>query len=214
LLHFTSQRGESVVRHKITKTRLADIDDVNYFCLYRNKRMTELNPIARKFVLHWGELGTRWGINRTMAQIHALLLSTGQPHSMDEIIDRLGISRGNASMSLRDLMDWGVVQRFRRPGDRKDIYECDADPWQVFARIVRERKRRELDPTREALREILARVPEDATSDGAESFRERVSGLLELFGLIDAVYDQVFRTDESVREAFQLFQVLRDSKKA
>jgi DNA-binding transcriptional regulator GbsR (MarR family) len=174
----------------------------------------KLRDAQTQFILEWGRMSSSWGINRTMAQIHALLLSTGQPHSMDEIIDRLGISRGNASMSLRDLMDWGVVQRFRRPGDRKDIYECDADPWQVFARIVRERKRRELDPTREALREILARVPEDAASDGAESFRERVSGLLELFGLIDAVYDQVFRTDESVREAFQLFQALRDSQKS
>ncbi|MBL8086773.1 MAG: hypothetical protein JNM85_01725 [Chthonomonas sp.] len=170
------------------------------------------NPIEKRlreaqdqFILEWGRMSSSWGINRTMAQIHALLIATGRPHSMDEIIARLGISRGNASMSLRDLMEWGVVQRFRRPGDRKDTYVSDADPWQIFARVVRERKRRELDPTKGAIQECLLRAPADEESADVASFRQRLTGLLQIFAMIDLVYDQVFKTDDSVQDAFRSF---------
>ncbi len=78
--------------------------------------------VQEQFIMEWGRMSSSWGINRTMAQIHALLFITGKPYSMDEIIERLHISRGNASMNLRDLMEWGIIRRFRRPGDRKDIY--------------------------------------------------------------------------------------------
>lgn len=164
-----------------------------------------LRAAQDQFILEWGRMSSSWGINRTMAQIHALLIATAEPHSMDEIIDRLGISRGNASMSLRDLMDWGVVQRFRRPGDRKDIYTSDADPWVIFARVVRERKRRELDPTKAAIQEVLLRVPAEAADEEALGFRNRLEGLLKIFAMIDLVYEQVFKTDESVLAAFDLF---------
>lgn len=159
-----------------------------------------------QFVLEWGRMSSSWGINRTMAQIHALLLATNRPHSMDEIIERLGISRGNASMSLRDLMDWGVVQRFRRQGDRKDLYKCDPDPWHMVAKVVRERKRRELDPTAAAIRECVARLPGGDLGPESEEFRERLNGLLEIFAMIDKVYEQVFQTDESLVETVELLR--------
>jgi HTH-type transcriptional regulator, glycine betaine synthesis regulator len=101
-----------------------------------------------QFILEWGRMSSSWGINRTMAQIHALLFVTGVPMEVNEIMERLQISRGNASMNLRELMDWGIVRRFRRPGDRKDTYLSETDPYQMFIRVIRERKRREIDPTR------------------------------------------------------------------
>lgn len=157
-----------------------------------------------RFVLEWGRMSSSWGINRTMAQIHALLLATGKPMTMDEVIKRLHISRGNASMNLRDLSDWGIVQRFRKPGDRKDIYSGDQDVLSMFARVVRERKRREIDPTVSALRECLAMVPEDDQSEEAQILRERLNILLEIFSLIDRVYEQVFQSDENFRETINL----------
>ncbi len=148
-------------------------------------------------------MSSSWGINRTMAQIHALLLITGRPHSMDQIIDRLHISRGNASMNLRDLIDWGVIQRFRHPGDRKDIYQCSGDVLHMFARVVRERKRREIDPTVAALEECLSQVPKDDDSEEAQHIQDRIQALLEVFGVIDRVYKQIFESDESARNALK-----------
>src|ERR1700691_1832401 len=114
------------------------------------------DPVAEaqdRFILEWGRMSSSWGINRTMAQIHALLFVSGVPLEVNEIMDRLQISRGNASMNLRELIDWGIVRRFRQPGDRKDVYISDTDPYQMFLRVVRERKRRELDPTAEGIRD-------------------------------------------------------------
>jgi len=154
-----------------------------------------------QFVIEWGRMSSSWGINRTMAQIHALLLVTGEPHSVDDMIERLHISRGNASMNLRDLVDWGVIKRLRKPGDRKDIYQSDSDILHMFARVVRERKRREIDPTILAIRECLDMVPSDSPNRDAIVLRERLGALLEVFDLIDRVYAQVFESDASLREA-------------
>lgn len=171
-----------------------------------SEQSRKLKEAQDQFIMEWGRMSSSWGINRTMAQIHALLIATGKPHTMDEIIHRLGISRGNASMSLRDLMEWGVVQRSRHPGDRKDQYSSDADPWQIFARVVRERKRREIDPTKVALQECLLRIPKDNASGDLQGFRNRLAGLLDIFAVIDSVYEQVFQTDETVQEVFRLLQ--------
>src|SRR5579862_8383610 len=159
-----------------------------------------------QFVLEWGRMGSSWGINRTMAQIHALLFISSEPLHVDQIIDRLLISRGNASMSLRDLMDWGIVRRFRHPGERRDVYTSEIDPWQMFSRVIRERKRREIDPTARALRECLAMLP--GTTEGAEeaTFHERLSGLLEVFDLLDAIFQQIFSTDSFFLETVNLFK--------
>ena len=157
-----------------------------------------------RFVLEWGRMSSSWGINRTMAQIHALLLCTGEAYAVEELIERLHISRGNASMNLRDLMDWGIIRRFRKPGDRKDIYQSDGDVLHMFARVVRERKRRELDPTIDAIRECLSMVPENSASEEAVVFRQRLKSLLEVFAVIDRIYNEIFESDESFRQALSL----------
>lgn len=153
-----------------------------------------------QFILEWERLSSSWGINRTMAQIHALLFVSNEPLDVNEIIQRLGISRGNASMNLRELMDWGIVRRFRRPGDRKDTYVSETDPWQMFIRVVRERKRREIDPTAGALRECLANLPSGDRTEEADVLRNRLQGLLEVFEIVDAVYKQAFATEESLNQ--------------
>ena len=161
----------------------------------------ELEAAREQFILEWGRMSSSWGINRTMAQIHALLFITGDALSADDIMERLQISRGNASMNLRDLMDWGIVRRFRRKGERKDIYVSDSDPWEMFVRVARERKRRELDPTAAAIKECIGKLPSADKSEDAETFRKRLNGLLEIFDLIDAVYRQALASDEAFRSA-------------
>jgi DNA-binding transcriptional regulator GbsR (MarR family) len=152
-----------------------------------------------RFVLEWGRMSSSWGINRTMAQLHALLLVTGDEYTMDDAISRLHISRGNASMNLRDLTDWGVVTRTRAPGDRKDLYVCDDDVIGMIGRVVRERKRREIDPTIAAIRECLAMVPEDDDSVAADRLRQRLQELLVVFNSFDRLFDFVFGNDRTLR---------------
>jgi len=141
-----------------------------------------------------------------MAQIHALLFISPEPLTVDEIMRRLLISRGNASMSLRDLIEWGIVRRFRRPGERRDTYVSETDPWVMFARVIRERKRRELDPTAIAIRECISMLPEPDETPEGHIFSERLQGLLEIFGLMDAVYQQVFSSDTTFYESLALFR--------
>lgn len=171
-----------------------------------NELLTDLESAQDQFILEWGRMSSSWGINRTMAQILALLFTSAQPLTVDEIMERLRISRGNASMSLRDLMDWGIVRRFRRPGERRDAYACETDPWVMFAKVTRERKRREVDPTVTAIRECLDRIPEDADVAEAEALRTRLAGLLEIFTILDSMYRQVFATDRSFYETMKLFK--------
>lgn len=164
-----------------------------------------VRDVQDQFIMEWGRMSSSWGINRTMAQIHALLFVTGQHHSVDEIMARLHISRGNASMNLRDLMDWGIVRRVRRPGDRKDLYHSETDPWMMFARVVRERKRRELDPTSAAIQECLERISDEDHSEEADVLRKRLSDLKDVFSMVDAAYDQIFRTEETFHQTLRLF---------
>lgn len=160
-----------------------------------------LKAAQHSFILEWGRMSSNWGINPTMAQIHALLFITGEPMSMDDIIARLQISRGNASMNLRDLMDWGVVRRFRNPGDRKDTYMADTDALAMVSRVVRERKRREIDPTVEVLQSCLHMAADD--SEATLKFQQRLSGLLEVFDLVDIAFRFAMANDERVRWIFR-----------
>src|SRR5437762_14317233 len=114
--------------------------------------MIKLTPAAQKFVLHWGEMGTRWGINRTVAQVHALLFISKQPLPADEIAASLAIARSNASTSLRELQNGGIVRVVHILGDRRDHFEAIKDVFEMFRVISRERKRRELDPTAHVIR--------------------------------------------------------------
>jgi len=159
-----------------------------------------------QFILEWGRMSSSWGINRTMAQIHALLFVTGVPLEVNEIMSRLQISRGNASMNLRELMDWGVVRRFRQPGDRKDTYISETDPFLTLVKIVKERKRREIDPTTDALREVLTKLPEKNPDADIQHLRNRLSALLEIFDLVDVAYKQVFATELNLDDIQSMIQ--------
>lgn len=173
--------------------------------------MAEISPdlksVEDQFILAWGRMSAAWGINRTMAQIHALLLISGRPYSMDEIIDRLHISRGNASMNLRDLCDWGLISRYRNSGDRKDIYQCQGDILEMIVRVIRERKRREIDPTFGVIRDCLAMIPEkEKLTPEGEEIAVRLEGLLEVFGLADRIYSQMFESDRTHRDVLAELQ--------
>jgi len=106
-----------------------------------------LSPVQQKFILHWGEMGTRWGINRTVAQIHALLYLTAEPLNAEQITETLGVARSNVSNSLRELQQWGIVRTVHKLGDRRDHFESLQDVWEMFQVIMDERKKREIDPT-------------------------------------------------------------------
>ncbi len=166
--------------------------------------------VQDQFVLEWGRMSSSWGINRTMAQIHALLFVTGRALEVNEIMERLHISRGNASINLRELMEWGLVRRFRAPGDRKDTYISDSDPYTMFLRVVRERKRREIDPTADAIKECLDKMPAGDSSEDAETLRNRLKNLLEIFDLVDAAYKMVFSSDTAFNELRQVLAAARN----
>ncbi len=114
-----------------------------------------LTPVTERFVLHWGEMGSRWGVNRTVSQIHALLFIQGRPMPADEIADTLGVARSNVSTSLRELQNWNLVRVVHLLGDRRDHFETSGDVWELFRTIVRERKAREFEPTVALLRDCL-----------------------------------------------------------
>lgn len=142
------------------------------------------------FVTFWGEMASQWGINRTMAQIHARLFCADAPMNTDEIMEALDISRGNANMNLRSLTEWQLVSKRRLPGSRKDYYEADTNVWRITARIIEERQRRELQPVQAQLESCRAQLP-DAASDAATNrtamLRNRLDALIELMEAFESV---------------------------
>src|SRR5436305_8385162 len=120
----------------------------------------QLRTAQDLFIRRWGEMGQTWGINRTMAEIHALLYITAQPLCTDEVMERLNISRGNASMSLRALCDWGIVRRLHKRGERREYFESLTDVWEMFSIIIAERKRREMDPVLETIKQCQRMLEE------------------------------------------------------
>ena len=151
------------------------------------ERPTQLTDASRKFILHWGEMGTRWGINRTVAQIHALLMISDHPLPADAITETLGIARSNVSTSIRELQSWGIVRLVHVPGDRRDHFESLKDVYEMFRIIARERRRREVDPTIGLLRECIAEAEKPKSADAYT--RERLSELLEFFELATSSFD-------------------------
>lgn len=152
----------------------------------------ELTPIAQKFVLHWGEMGTRWGVNRTVSQIHALLYITGKPLHAEEIADTLGVARSNVSTSLKELQNWKLVKLAPIMGERRDHFETSLDVWELFRTVVRERKNREFDPTIDTLRECLA-SPEIAQEDKAT--QQRIAETLALMETVTTWTDEMLRLE-------------------
>lgn len=152
----------------------------------------ELDQARREFIDLWGQMAEHWGINRTMAQIHALLMIAAAPITADQIMEELQISRGNVSMNLRDLINWGIVRRTSVPGDRRDFFMTEADVWAMFSEIFRERKKRELDPVLARLDECLVRVGKKpvAVQDKAahEAYVKRVSELRDFFHTFDRLF--------------------------
>src|ERR1044071_6498284 len=124
-----------------------------------------LAPVAEKFILHWGEMGTRWGINRTVAQVHALLYLAERPMPADEISGMLAVARSNVSTSLRELQAWGIVRVVHVLGDRRDHFETLKDVWEIFRIVAEERKRREIDPTLRVLSECVKEVKSNSHGD-------------------------------------------------
>jgi DNA-binding transcriptional regulator GbsR (MarR family) len=151
--------------------------------------MNKLSPLAQRFILHWGEMGTRWGINRTVAQIHALLFLSKNPLPADEIVQTLGLARSNVSTSLRELQNWGIVRTVHLLGDRRDHFESMKDVFEMFRVIARERKKREIDPTLQVLRECIAEAGKTKPSD--HYTRERLGDLLNFFELANSGYHQM-----------------------
>src|SRR5690349_21443389 len=139
----------------------------------------KLSPVQQKFVLHWGEMGTRWGINRTVAQIHALLFLSPKPLHAEEIVEALGVARSNVSTSLKELQGWGIVKMVHVLGDKRDHFESMKDVWELFSVVMDERKRREIDPTLLMLRECIADAEQSKDKDTYT--KERLEALRDFF---------------------------------
>ncbi|NUN50196.1 MAG: MarR family transcriptional regulator [Candidatus Brocadiae bacterium] len=148
-----------------------------------------LTPTQQKFILHWGEMGTRWGINRTVAQIHALLFIRGTPVPADEIATTLSVARSNVSTSLRELQAWGLVKVVHVLGDRRDHFETLSDVWAMFKLVLQERKRREIDPTLALLREAATQ----AKKESEVGTSEKLMHMLEFFETAMLGYEEVMK---------------------
>ena len=151
--------------------------------------MEKLSPVQQKFILHWGEMGARWGINRTVAQIHALLYISSRPLHAEEIVDALGVARSNVSTSLRELQGWGIVKLVHILGDKRDHFESMKDVWAMFRVVLDERKKREVDPTVALLRECISESGRDGGLD--EHARQKLRELYDFFATTTAWYQQV-----------------------
>ena len=153
--------------------------------------MNTLTPVQRKFILHWGEMGTRWGVNRTVAQVHALLYLSPRPLNADDIVDALDVARSNVSTSLKELQGWGIVKLVHVVDDKRDHFDSMKDVWEMFRVVLDERKKRELDPTVRMLHECLVEAGKDKTTDAYTE--ERLRELQKFFETTTAWYAQVRR---------------------
>lgn len=148
-----------------------------------------LSRVQQKFVLHWGEMGTKWGINRTVAQVHALLFISPKPLNAEEIVELLGVARSNVSSSLKELQGWGIVKVTHVLGDRRDHFESMKDVWEMFRVVLDERKKREIDPTLAILRDCIAEAEKDKETD--EYTEQRLRELAAFFETTTAWYGQI-----------------------
>ena len=148
-----------------------------------------LTPIMQRYILHWGEMGTRWGVNRSVAQIHALLYLAGRPLPAEAIADTLGIARSNVSNSLRELQGWNLIALTHVMGDRRDHFEAKRETWDILTTIVEERKRREIDPTIAMLRECVAEA--DGDRETPQEIKDRIARMLDFIETLTKWYEQV-----------------------
>jgi len=151
-----------------------------------------LPALTQAFVLHFGEMGSRWGINRTVGQIYALLFISSEPLNAEDIVERLGVSRSNVSMGLKELQAWSLVRLQHKPGDRRDYFSTPDDIWQIVRTLVEERKKREIDPTLSLLREVLMQEPASPEERHAQA---RMREMHDLFELLTGWYEDVRHVD-------------------
>ncbi len=150
--------------------------------------MIKLTPVMQKFILHWGEMGTRWGVNRTVAQIHALLYLSPAPRHAEEIANTLSVARSNVSNSLKELQNWGLIKVVHVMGDRRDHFESIKDVWAMYRIVLDERKKRELDPTLAVLRECMTELEKKGDSD--THTKERIEEITRFVESVDSWYEE------------------------
>lgn len=156
----------------------------------------KLTEARQQFISSWGAFGTHWGINRTMAQIHALLLVSHDPLTQDDIMEELNISRGNTNMNIRELVNWGLVERVLIPGERKEYFSAEKDMWKVVTLIVKERKKRELEPMLHLLDRLEA-VEGDKREKEVKTFVETIGSIKKLGNQANKTLDTLIRAEES-----------------
>jgi DNA-binding transcriptional regulator GbsR (MarR family) len=174
---------------------------------------------VQQFVLYWGEMAPAWGINKTMAQIHALLYAEQDALDTDDIMQRLDVSRGNANMNLRSLVQWGLVHKVRKESSRKDYYTAEKDVWEVAAIIIRERRHRELGPVRENLQECLDILGKDKNADPqTDEFRERIGDFIKFLDFVNDMTSAMLpfitsKKSQSLKNLLMLMSTLKGKKK-
>ena len=165
-------------------------------CPPNSPAQQQLRTAQDLFIRRWGEMGQTWGINRTMAEIHALLYITALPLCTDDVMERLHISRGNASMSLRALCDWGIIRRLHKRGERREYFESLSDVWEMFSIIAAERKRREMDPVLETIKQCKKMLEEASLGKSAANreeiqlTRQRLGGMEEFMEVTNKIFQQ------------------------
>ena len=156
----------------------------------------KLTDAKQQFIHSWGVLGTQWGINRTMAQVHSLLLVASKPLSTDDIMEELSISRGNANMNIRELMDWNLIDKVIVPGDRKEYFSAEKDIWKVATRIMYQRKKRELDPMLKVLNQLID-IEGDKRNAEVKAFTETVENIKKFAGQAEKTMDMMIKAEEN-----------------
>ncbi|MFZ0479450.1 MAG: MarR family transcriptional regulator [Terriglobales bacterium] len=153
--------------------------------------MAQLDAVKKRFILHWGEMGARWGINRTVAQIHALLHISSTPQTAEEIAALLNVARSNVSTSIRELQGWGLVRTVHELGDRRQHFESVKDVWEMFRIIIDQRKKREIDPTIDLLRLCISELHAGNAEDAYT--RQRLQEIYEFFSDVDLLYRDIYQ---------------------
>lgn len=160
----------------------------------------ELHPVEEAFILHWGDMGSRWGVSRSMAQIHALLFLADRPLTAEELGETLHIARSNVSICLKELQNWGLIETARLLGDRRHFFKTDSDPWELARVIARGRKNRELDPTLTVLRQC---VEEARSKEGLPPGKQRkIEDTLEFLETLDSLFEEVIALPKSKLQLF------------
>ncbi len=183
----------SAHRRKLLSSRIdfeRFLSDISVMTEFTNK-IDEMPPALRRFVLQWGDMGGQWGVNRTVAQIHALLYMSERPMNAEEIAESLGVARSNVSNSLKELLGFKIVERIPIPGDRRDHFKAETDVWEVAFRIAEVRKQREIDPAMKTLMTCLAEADEDSRVSPVQ--RQRLEDMHQFLSIMDRWYGQMLK---------------------